>query len=274
MPLRPFHQVDVFAEKPLTGNPLAVVADADDLSTYAMQRFAQWTNLSETVFLQSAKTPEADYTLRIFTPTQELPFAGHPTLGAAAVWRARGGIPQGPDIIQHCAGGLIPIREGDARLFFKAPPLIRTGPVPEKEYTRILQALSLTKAQVRDHAYVDNGPGWCALLLHTLTDLQNVVPNYAALQGQRVGLVAFTGQQSPHISLRAFSASGFEDPVTGSLNAGVAQWLRDTGRVSGRWVASQGEAVGRAGRVYLQTNADALWVGGAVQQLVQGTVAL
>lgn len=270
---RPFAQVDVFAEAPLTGNPLAVIGEAGTLDDATMQALAHWTNLSETVFLLPPDTPGADYTLRIFTPRQELPFAGHPTLGAAHAWLAWGGAPRdGATIVQSCGAGLVPIRREGEQLFFRAPPLLREGPLPPETTATLLTGLGLTPADVAAAVWADNGPGWALLMLHDHRRMMDITPDYAALAGHRVGLVAETGLASPRLELRAFTAGGYEDPVTGSLQAGVAQWLRGAGLADGNWTAKQGSALGRDGRVYVQSDGAETWVGGRVQDVITGHI--
>ncbi|WP_299425246.1 PhzF family phenazine biosynthesis protein [uncultured Shimia sp.] len=272
----PFAQVDVFSEQPSFGNPLAVVADAERLNQTQMAQFAQWTNLSETCFLLHPTDEAADYRVRIFTPLQELPFAGHPTLGACHVWLAQGGQPQGADVVQQCGAGLIHIRRDKDRLFFCAPPLRRSGPLENALQTRVATALNVPLAQVEAAAWVDNGPGWAALLLKDRQALLQAKPDYAALKGMRIGLVAPVNEAGHgfDFEVRAFSAGGFEDPVTGSLNAGIAQWLLADGIAKGDYIAAQGTFLGRKGRVHVVQDGDKIWVGGTVQDGITGTLKL
>lgn len=272
----PFAQVDVFSEQASYGNPLAVVADAERLERSQMAQLAHWTNLSETCFLLHPTDEGADYRVRIFTPLQELPFAGHPTLGACHVWLSQGGQPQGTDVVQQCGAGLIHIRRDDGLLFFRAPPLRRSGPLDAELIPRIAAALGLQGTQVDAAAWVDNGPGWAALLLKDRQTLLHAKPDYAALKGMRIGLVAPSGAAGHgfDFEVRAFSAGGFEDPVTGSLNAGIAQWLLTDGIASGDYIAAQGTLLGRKGRVHVRQDGTDIWVGGAVQDGITGTLKL
>ncbi len=272
----PFAQVDVFSEQTSYGNPLAVVADAERLDQSQMAQLAHWANLSETCFLLHPTDDGADYRVRIFTPLQELPFAGHPTLGACHIWLSQGGQPKGGDVVQQCGAGLIHIRRDKDRLFFCAPPLRRSGPLDADMIGRIVAALGLQDTEVDAGAWVDNGPGWAALLIKDRQTLLQAKPDYAALKGMRIGLIAPVGEAGHgfDFEVRAFSAGGFEDPVTGSLNAGIAQWLLADGIAAGDYIAAQGTLLGRKGRVHvLQDGAD-IWVGGAVQDGITGTLKL
>ena len=280
MPTFDFKQVDVFASEPLKGNPLAVVIAADGLADDRMTAFARWTNLSETIFLLRPTTPRADYRVRIFTPGGELPFAGHPTLGACAVWLAGGGRARGATVVQECPVGLITLRRDGSRLAFAAPPLVRSGPVDTGLLPRIAAGLALDIGEIREAQWVDNGSGWLAVLLDSRRRVLELRPDPAALGDLKVGVVApwdpaIDGVQA-QFELRAF-APGLgirEDPVTGSLNAGVAQWLIGSGRAPDAYVASQGTALGRAGRVHIQKSGADLWVGGEVVTCIEGRVTL
>lgn len=274
---RPFAQVDVFTTGPGLGNPLAVVLDAAGLSPAEMQRFARWTNLSETTFVVPTDDPEADYAVRIFTPDAELPFAGHPTLGTCHAWLEAGGRPRRPGVVvQACAAGLVEIRREGGSLAFAAPPLRRSGPVDEADLARIAAGLNLAREDIVDAAWADNGPGWVAVLLRDAQAVLDVVPGDVPLD---VGIVGLYPEGSPAaIELRAlYPQNGYvvEDPVTGSLNASVAQWLLERGRITAPYVASQGLAIGRAGRIEVAQDADGrVFVGGATQTVVRGTVDL
>ncbi|SMP26391.1 PhzF family phenazine biosynthesis protein [Shimia sagamensis] len=272
----PFSQVDVFSDHTSFGNPLAVVADAERLEQTQMAQLSHWTNLSETCFLLHPTDEAADYRVRIFTPLQELPFAGHPTLGACHVWLAQGGQPQGDDVVQQCGAGLIHIRRDTGRLFFCAPPLRHSGPLETDLSARVAAALDLSPSDVEAAAWVDNGPGWAALLLKDRQTLLQAKPDYAALKGMRIGLVAPVGETGHgfDFEVRAFSAGGFEDPVTGSLNAGIAQWLLADGIADGNYIAAQGTLLGRKGRVHVHQDGGDIWVGGAVQDGITGTLTL
>ena len=229
-----FQQVDVFAEQPLQGNALAVVCDADGLTDEQMAAFARWTNLSETTFLLRPTSPEADYRVRIFTPQRELPFAGHPTLGSCHVWLSNGGKPQGDVVVQECAAGLVRVRREADQLAFAAPPLVRSGEVERATLQRISQALGLRGEQVVASNWVDNGPGWVGLLLASRSELLAVRPDYSQLAGLNVGVIApWQGDDAEaDVEVRAFMGDErAEDPVTGSLNASLAQWLVSTGQL-------------------------------------------
>lgn len=271
-----FQQVDVFAEQPLQGNALAVVSNADHLSDAQMAAFARWTNLSETTFLLRPESAEADYRVRIFTPQRELPFAGHPTLGSCHVWLRDGGVGRGEEIIQECGAGLIRIRRDGGRLAFAAPPLVRSGSVDSSTLQRISQALSLAPEQIIDSNWVDNGPGWVAVQLACREEVLAIRPDYAHLTGLNVGVVArWLGPDAEaDIEVRAFMGDEYaEDPVTGSLNASLAQWLMATGAVPERYRASQGSVIGRRGRVAVERIDGVIWVGGQVQSCIEGRVA-
>lgn len=271
----PFAQVDVFTQSPSYGNPLAVVCDAERLSQAQMAQLAHWTNLSETCFLLPPTEAAADYRVRIFTPLQELPFAGHPTLGACHVWLRQGGTPQGEHVVQQCGVGLIHIRRGADKLYFCAPPLRRSGPIDGHLTSRVANALGLTTQDIQDAHWVDNGPGWAAFLLRDQNTLLKAKPDYAALKGMRVGLVAPAASAADiDFEVRAFSAGGFEDPVTGSLNAGIAHWLLSNGIAKDSYVAAQGTLLGRKGRVHVHQDGADIWVGGEVQDCVTGTITL
>ncbi|MDQ7914848.1 PhzF family phenazine biosynthesis protein [Pseudomonas sp. 102515] len=272
-----FHQVDVFAQRPLEGNALAVVCGADALSTEQMAALARWTNLSETTFLLQPTDPAADYRVRIFTPVRELPFAGHPTLGSCHVWLREGGRPKGGEVIQECGAGLVAIRAAGEELAFAAPPLVRSGVVEPEVLARIARGTGLSPARIQASQWVDNGPGWVAVLLASREELLAIRPDYAALEGLNVGLIApWTGSEAEaQFEVRALMGEEFaEDPVTGSLNASLAQWLIPAGLAPERYLASQGTAMGRRGRVRVARIADRIWVGGAVQDCIRGTLAL
>jgi PhzF family phenazine biosynthesis protein len=272
-----FSQVDVFSAEPMLGNPVAVVHDADGLSDDDMARFARWTNLSETTFLLAPTGPEADYRLRIWTPGGELPFAGHPTLGSAHAWLEAGGVPTNPDeLVQECGAGLVRVRRGK-RLAFAAPPLVRSGPVSEEDRAAIRRALRLDDSQIVDYAWVDNGPGWVGVLLPDAEAVLAVRPDLTAFGDLEIGVVGPypPGASDADVEVRAFvpTMGIAEDPVTGSLNAGVAQWLAGD-RLPSSYVASQGTVLGRRGRVHVTQEGDDLWVGGDTLLTIAGEVAL
>ena len=275
--LRPFRQVDVFSATPYLGNPLAVVVDADGLTTEAMQRFAAWTNLSETTFLLPPSDPAADYRVRIFDPTSELPFAGHPTLGSCHAWLETGGRPREPGrIVQECGAGLVPIRRTHAGLAFAAPPLLRSGPAEEQLVERIASVLGIERVAIVDAQWAANGPNWVAVLLASAEAVLALRPGFVDFD---LGVVGPWPPGSPEaFEVRAFfpkDGATAEDPVTGSLNAALAGWLVATGRATLPYVASQGSVLGRAGRVHLDGDEDgALWVGGSTVTCIAGEVDL
>ncbi len=273
---RDFQQVDVFSEVPLKGNPVAVVLGADGLSTEAMQDFTRWMNLSESTFLLQPTDPAADYKVRIFTPAEELPFAGHPTLGSCHAWLRAGGQPKGEHVVQECAAGLIPIRQAVETLAFAAPPLVKDDPVSEIELARIVAGLGVSAGDVLRSQWIDNGPGWVGVMLKSRVALLAVEPNYDAMGGLEIGVVA-PGEpgDETQFEVRAFMPSlRAEDPVTGSLNASVAQWLIGEGVAPSSYVAAQGTAMNRAGRIHVSSEGDNLWIGGKTTTWVEGQVLL
>ena len=273
-----FQQVDVFTSRPLLGNPLAVVLGADELTETQMAAFANWTNLSETTFLLKPTASGADYRVRIFTPRRELPFAGHPTLGSCHVWLASRGTPNGHEVVQECEIGLVRIRQGAGRLSFAAPPLRRSGPVEADVLARVAQGLHLSRDAIVDANWADNGPGWVAVLLRSRDEVLALRPDYSVLAGQPVGVVgpwdAAKDGSDAQFEVRAFTSGGYEDPVTGSLNAGLGQWLIGAGIAPSTYVASQGTAMGRMGRVHVERDGADTWIGGAVTTCVTGTLSL
>jgi PhzF family phenazine biosynthesis protein len=276
--VREFSQVDVFTTTPCLGNPVAVVHGADGLTGEQMQQFTRWMNLSETTFLLPPSDERADYRVRIFTPGTELPFAGHPTLGTCHAWLEAGGRPaRAGVVVQQCGAGLVPVRRAAGGLAFAAPPLVRSGPVDEPLLARIASALGIGREQIADSQWVDNGPGWVAVLLDSAEAVLAVKPGDTELD---IGVVGPYPPGSPEaFEVRAFTpkvgpAAG-EDPVTGSLNASLAQWLLGTGRAAAPYVASQGTALGRRGRVHVSQDEDGtIWVGGGTITLVSGSVRL
>jgi len=274
---RPFSQVDVFTATPLFGNPVAVVHQAEGITTDQMHTFTSWTNLSEATFLLSPSTDSADYRVRIFCPGRELPFAGHPTLGTCHAWLEAGGEPRSDVIVQECGAGLVRIRRAGDVLAFAAPPLQRSGPLDEADVERIARGLGLTRSDIVDHQWCDNGPGWQAVLLESADQVLSLDPDPALLAGIDVGVVG------PHLSgdvdyeVRAFFPGNrgiTEDPVTGSLNAALAQWLIGSGRAPENYIAAQGTALGRAGRVHVMREGDDIWVGGRCVTVISGEVEL
>jgi PhzF family phenazine biosynthesis protein len=278
MALHAFRQVDVFGSSPLSGNPLAVVPGADGLGGEQMQSFARWTGLSETTFLLAPTDDGADYRVRIFTPERELPFAGHPTLGSAYAWLVGGGRPREEGLVlQQCGVGLVPVRVDGERLAFAAPPLTRFEPVDEPLLDRIATGLGLALADVLDASWLVNGPEWIGLRLASAERVLGLEVDQARLAGLDLGVVGpHPAGAEVQFEVRAFIPGGMrpEDPVTGSLNAGLAHWLMETGQVGPAYVAAQGTAVGAAGRVHVQRRDDGLWIGGRVTEVIAGTVDL
>lgn len=282
MQQRNFKQVDVFTGTPYRGNPVAVVLDGTGLADAQMQRFARWTNLSETTFLLPARSDQADYQVRIFTPGGELPFAGHPTLGSCHAWLEAGGKPRGREfIVQDCGVGLVRIRRDGARLAFAAPPLKRSAPSPTV-LAQVAQALGVKASQVIAAQTLDNGPVWTAMLLDSPQTVLGLSPNHLQLKqlGHKVGVAAIYPQASqagPHLEVRAFAApiGVTEDPVTGSLNASLAQWLIAEGHMPQRYLAAQGACLERAGRIHLERDPhQQVWVGGESVTCISGAVVL
>jgi PhzF family phenazine biosynthesis protein len=272
-----FRQVDVFGSGPLTGNPVAVVHDADDLDDARMQLFAQWTNLSETTFLLRPTSPDADYRLRIFTASRELPFAGHPTLGSAHAWLEAGGTPGGEAVVQECGAGLVTITQNE-RLAFAAPPLLRDGPVSDADLDHVTRALRITRDDIVDSKWCDNGPGWVGVLLKDARAVLRLRPDPAAFDGWDIGVVGpWTDGDSDHpgdadVEVRAFDST-VEDPVTGSLNASLGQWLAGD-RFPEQYVAAQGTAIGRRGRVHVRREGSTVSVGGDTRTTLRGAASI
>jgi PhzF family phenazine biosynthesis protein len=274
--MRRFSQVDVFSAQPFRGNPVAVVHDADGISDEEMAGFARWTNLSETTFLLTPTTEEADYRLRIFTPGQELPFAGHPTIGSAHAWLEAGGVPRtDAELVQECGAGLVRLRLGE-RISFAGPPFIRSGEVSEDDRGRIVRALRIDSSAIVDLEWIDNGPGWVGVLMKSADAVLALQPDWSAATGMDIGVVGpYPAGSECAVEVRAFCPGmGIaEDPVTGSLNAGVAQWLAGD-RLPASYVASQGTALGRRGRVYVEKLGDTVWIGGDARTCISGTVGI
>ncbi|WP_193103732.1 PhzF family phenazine biosynthesis protein [Brachybacterium sp. FME24] len=292
---RRFAQLDVFADRPQRGNPLAVVLDAEGIDDETMQRVARWTNLSETTFLLPPTSADADYRVRIFTPSGELPFAGHPTLGTARAWLSAGGEPSGERIVQECAAGLITVRQDGDRLAFAAPPLLRDGPLEEADVVQLAKALGVQRSSVRGHTWADNGPGWRVLELESAEQVLSLCPDLAGMTEAKLGVVGRHGPAGttdgpdnrtdgsvdgtggttagPLYEVRAFTLGGLEDPVTGSLNAGIAQWMVGREPMPARWTAAQGTVLDREGRIDVQVEADGtIWIGGATVLTVEGSI--
>jgi PhzF family phenazine biosynthesis protein len=275
---RPFAQVDVFSAVPHLGNPVAVVLDGEEIPDADLARFARWTNLSETTYVLPPTEPGADYRLRIFTPAGELPFAGHPTLGSARAWLDHGGRPRhGDRIVQECGAGLIDIRRGTGVLSFAAPPTLRTGPLDDADLHRFTAALGIDRADVLAHQWVDNGPGWAVLQLPTAARVLAVEPDLAQIPDAMIGIIGAHPDGDRAFEMRSFApAAGIaEDPVCGSMNASVGQWLIRTGRAPTTYRVAQGTRLGRDGTIHVHADADGtVWVGGATTTCIRGTVTL
>ncbi|QUH03919.1 PhzF family phenazine biosynthesis protein [Saccharopolyspora erythraea] len=276
---RDLAQVDVFSSTPYLGNPVAVVLDGDGVETEDMQRVARWTNLSETTFVLPPTTSEADYRLRIFTPDAELPFAGHPTLGSAHAWLENGGTPRhGDRVVQECGAGLVTVHRGDGVLSFAAPPTIRDGAMEEEFLGEVVTAFGISRDQVLDHQWVDNGPGWAVVRLATAQEVLALEPDLSLIPTAMVGAVGAYPEGSPYdFEMRTFApgAGVAEDPVCGSMNASVGQWLTRTGAAPARYRVSQGSRLGRAGDITITAADDGtVWVGGATTSYIRGTINL
>ncbi|GAA4920878.1 PhzF family phenazine biosynthesis protein [Nesterenkonia rhizosphaerae] len=290
-----FRQVDVFSDGPFTGNPVAVIASAADLTDEQMRAISRWTNLSECTFLLPPRASQADYRVRIFALETELPFAGHPTLGTARAWLDLGGVPQRPGlVVQECGVGLVKVRVQADQLAFQAPPLMRSGPVSAQDRAALLRVLGLDEAHVVDAAWVDNGPGWAAVLVDSAETVLSVVPQPQALDADHPQAIGVAGlyphdvHDAPALEVRGFFPDGtgglLEDPVTGSLNASLAQWLISSGRLRPPYVARQGTVIGRRGRVLIEAgedpaeasgtepSAESLWVGGRAEVRIRGSL--
>ncbi len=280
MTSRPFAQVDVFTAVPCFGNGLAVVLDGTGLDTAAMQRFTDWTQLSEATFLLPPTDAQADYRVRIFCPGRELPFAGHPTLGSCHAWLEAGGQPKGDMIVQECGVGLVRIRRGESsgRLAFAAPPLRKGGPLPEADVDLIARGLRVARSSIVAHAWCDNGPNWRGVMLASAEQVLALEPDGAILSGLDVGVVGPRSTSTDtQFEVRAFfpGHNGMaEDSVTGSLNAALAQWLIGAGLAPARYVAAQGTKLGRTGRVFVEQIGADIWIGGSSVTVVDGEVCL
>ena len=297
---RPFQQVDVFTAQAYRGNPLAVVLDGSGLSTETMQEFTNWTNLSEATFVlpptSQGRAAGADYRVRIFCPGRELPFAGHPTLGTCHAWLKAGGQPQvAGRVVQECGVGLVTLRQDGDRLAFAAPPLIKSGPLAEEEVALIARGLGVARSDILHHAWCDNGPHWRGVMLRSAEQVLALQPD-ASILGQldvgvigpttgsgasaprgKVGVIGSSDAEGIAFEVRAFFPGNnglAEDPVTGSLNAALAQWLIAAGLAPAQYVASQGTCLGRAGRVHVEQDSSTIWVGGSSVTCVSGEVLL
>ena len=278
MKTRGYSEVDVFSHTSYRGNALAVVHDADDLSAEDMQRFANWTNLSETAFLLAPSSPRADYRVRIFSAKEELPFAGHPTLGSAKAWLDAGGSTRtGGMLIQECTAGLIPIRVVDGGIAFEAPPLTRYGPVEEPLVHRIATILGISRDKIIDVSWLVNGPQWIGVRLSSAREVLGLRPDPGKAGDLEIGVVGpYESEAETQFEVRAFIGGDpvWEDAVTGSLNAGLARWMIDTALVTPPYTASQGTVLGRQGRVHISLHEGNIWVGGHVTSCIEGTVRL
>lgn len=299
--MRSFRQVDVFTAEPYRGNPVAVVADGDGMTDEEMARFANWTNLSETTFILPPTDPAADYRVRIFTPSSELPFAGHPTIGTCHAWLEAGGSATEGRVVQECGVGLVTLRQSNGRLSFAAPDLIRGGSVDEADVEKVCAVLGVDRSSIVAAQWADNGPGWLAVMLASADEVLALTPDFSQVERsghgvvgeypigivgpRKIGVAGPTGETNDEsaIEVRAFFSNGAqatEDPVTGSLNASLAQWLLAEGHdgspigLSAPYVASQGTALGRAGRVHIDEADGQVWVGGDAVTAIVGEVKL
>jgi PhzF family phenazine biosynthesis protein len=274
---RRFRLVDVFGDRPFTGNPLAVVADSDGLDTDEMLEITRWLGFSETTFLLPPNDPSADYRVRIFTLAGELPFAGHPTLGSCHVWQRATGH-TGNAVVQECGAGLVPLRIDGSLISFRAPDLIRSGPVSEADLEEFVAVLGVDRGDVVASAWADNGPGWVGIMLDSADAVLGLRPDFNRSDRDQIDIGAIG--LHPEGSAAAYEVRAFfsdhqgrllEDPVTGSLNASLAQWLVGEGIVKPPYVAAQGTALGRSGRVHVSADqAEAIWIGGRVYDVVVG----
>ena len=274
MSRRNFSQIDVFAPGPLTGNPVAVVHDAAGMDDATLAAFARWTNLSETTFLLPATDPAADYRLRIFTPTGELPFAGHPTLGSAHAWLEAGGVPKKQRIVQECGIGPVELRRDGDVLAFRAPELIRSGSVDDDTRQQAIASLGLRPEQVKHVDWADNGPGWLGLVLDSADTVRAIRPDYREMGDLALGVIGADAVSSFDYEVRAFYPPIGEDPVTGSLNAAFAVWLTRQGILPPDYTVRQGTALQRIGEVIVSTDRDGIWIGGRSRTLITGTLTL
>jgi PhzF family phenazine biosynthesis protein len=287
MKQRAFKQVDVFTAVAYKGNPLAVVLDGSGLSTEQMQHFTNWTNLSECTFLLPPTDAKADYKVHIFCPGRELPFAGHPTLGTCHAWLEAGGKPKGEFIVQECGIGLVRIKRDGARLAFAAPPLLKSGPLDEADVALIARGLGISRSDIVAHAWCDNGPNWRGVMLRSAEAVLALKPDAAILAGLDIGVVGPRGKvgvvgaqysgDETQFEVRAFFPGNngmTEDPVTGSLNAALAQWLIGAGIAPPHYIAAQGTALSRAGRVHVSQEGADIWIGGQSVTCIEGTVNL
>jgi PhzF family phenazine biosynthesis protein len=289
MQMRRFKQVDVFSARPYYGNPLAVVLEAEGLTAEQMQHFTHWSNLSECTFLLPPTHADADYQVRIFCPGRELPFAGHPTLGSCHAWLEAGGRQKSSHIVQECGAGLVRIKSDAAsgRLAFAAPPRLKSGALPETDLMQIASGLGLARSAIVAHAWCDNGPNWRSVMLRSAEEVLELAPDASLLAGLDVGVIgprrkvgvvgAHPEGDEPQFEVRAFFPGNHgmvEDPVTGSLNAAIAQWLIGAGLAKSRYIAAQGTKLGRAGRIYVEQEGGDIWIGGASVTCIDGTLRI
>lgn len=277
---RRFMQVDVFSQEPCKGNALGVVLDAQGLSEDQMRDYARWSNLSEVTFVLPAEDELADYRFRIFSGEQEFPFAGHPTLGTAHAWIANGGRPRnGNEITAQCLAGLVPVRVDGTAYSFVSPPLVRTGKFDQPRLDAVREILQVADEQILATQWVDNGPGWSAVLLDSAQTVLSLKPNASKHLGKwKIGVVGALGQEcGESFEVRAFNIDDGavrEDPVTGSLNAGIAQWLVESSRAKLPFGNRQGTVLGHRGRVEFVWDNAQIWTRGTVSSIIEGTIDL
>lgn len=269
----PFFEVDVFSRTPFTGNPLGVIANADALDSGQMQRIAAWTNFSETTFILQPRDSRADYSVRIFTPREELPFAGHPTLGTAQVWLEQNTDSNKQELVQECAAGLITLRQNEGKIFFATPERTKTDALTDAEMAEVLQRLNLHESDVVASSWGVNGPLWRLIQLKDAQAVRDIQPS-APVPNLRVGAVGLEDSSNPYTyEIRAFNPGG-EDPVTGSLHGAMAQWMRERAQVPACYTAQQGSQVGRAGEIFIEDDGTNIWVGGFVLPCVRGEIRI
>jgi len=281
MESRRFIQCDVFSPVPTQGNALAVVVDGQGLSDDQMRLFAAWTNLAETTFLFPPDDPAADYRVRILTPSREMPFAGHPTLGSCAAWLHTGGKPREAGVVrQECGVGIVEIDISQKdELAFTAPPTT-IQPMDSDQLEAIIETLEIPRGAILHTTHLDNGPVWQVLQLDSAENVLAVDSSRVRWPAYKyIGLIGAhsSGAECDYeVRMLAPSSGMSEDPITGSLNAAIAHWMQSDGRLPGPITVAQGTAIGRHGRVSIRPgkNSENIQIGGQVHILIQGTVNL
>jgi len=280
MKTRRFIQCDVFSPLPTQGNGLAVVLDAQDLSDEQLQRFAAWTNLAETTFLLPPTTPDADYKVRILTPSREMLFAGHPTLGSCAAWLHTGGVPKQAGVVrQECGVGIVDIDISQDIPAFVAPPTT-IEPISAEQLRRVVETLDIPIGAILHTAQLDNGPVWHVFQLADADDVLAVDSSRVRWpEFKSIGLIGAHPQGAEcdyEVRMLAPSSGMSEDPVTGSLNAALAHWMKANGRLSRPITIAQGTTINRHGRVFVRPDDDGerILIGGETHILIEGSVTL